>query len=138
MPQQGVEQIRFDFLPRLSIVVESRDVQVSSDAGILPVRQFDDQIGYTQRFIACLNDGRAPERISHTAGHMLRQRLYGVIAGYEDCNDHDTLRSDPVFKLVAGRTPEQPDLASQPTNPLALRERCRRSRALAATRFFHR
>ena len=115
MSQQGVEQICFDFLTRLPIVVEARDVQVSSDAGILPIRQFDDQIGYTQRLIAGLNDVRDPERISHTTGHMLRQRLYGIIAGYEDCNDHDTLRSDPAFKLVAGRTPAGPDLASQPT-----------------------
>lgn len=115
MVQQDVEQIRFDFFSRLPIVVETKEVQVSSDAGILPIRQFDDQIGYTDRLIACLNDVRDPERISHTGGHMLRQRFYGIIAGYEDCNDHDTLRSDPVFKLVAGRTPDAHDLASQPT-----------------------
>jgi hypothetical protein len=46
---------------------------------------------------------------------MLRARLYGILAGYEDQNDHDTLRSDAVFKLVAGRLPTDPDLASQPT-----------------------
>ena len=115
MLQQSVEQNRFDFFPRLPIVVEAKDVQVSSDAGILPIRQFDDQIGYTDRFIACLNDLRDPERISHSVAEMLRQRFFGLIAGYEDCNDHDTLRGDPVFKLVAGKTPEQRDLASQPT-----------------------
>jgi hypothetical protein len=46
---------------------------------------------------------------------MVRQRIYGILADYEDQNDHDTLRSDPVFKLVAGRTPSDQDLASQPT-----------------------
>lgn len=46
---------------------------------------------------------------------MLRARLYGILAGYEDQNDHDALRADPVFKLVAGRLPTDPDLASQPT-----------------------
>jgi len=46
---------------------------------------------------------------------MVRQRIYGILADYEDQNDHDTLRSDPVFKLVADRLPEDPDLASQPT-----------------------
>ncbi len=86
MSQQPVEQIRFDFLPRLPIVVETKDVQVSSDAGILPVRQFDDQIGYTDRFIACLNDLRDPERISHSVAEMLRQRFFGVIAGYAECD----------------------------------------------------
>jgi hypothetical protein len=46
---------------------------------------------------------------------MLRQRLFGILAGYEDCNDHDTLRDDPIFKMVAGRLPEDDALASQPT-----------------------
>src|SRR5438874_3255971 len=46
---------------------------------------------------------------------MLRQRLFGILAGYEDCNDHDTLGDDPVFKLVAGRLPDGDPLASQPT-----------------------
>jgi hypothetical protein len=46
---------------------------------------------------------------------MVRQRIYGILADYEDQNDHDTLRTDPVFKLVADRLPEDPDLASQPT-----------------------
>jgi hypothetical protein len=46
---------------------------------------------------------------------MVRSRVYGILAGYADQNDHDTLRADPVFKLVAGRSPEDDDLASQPT-----------------------
>jgi len=115
MVEQDVGQIRFDFFPGLPMEVEVRDVHVTSDAGILPIRQFDDQIGYTRRFIACLDDVRDPQRINHTAGQMLRQRLYGIIAGYEDCNDHDSLRSDPAFKVVAGKTPQESDLASQPT-----------------------
>lgn len=46
---------------------------------------------------------------------MVRQRIYGILADYEDQNDHDVLRSDPVFKLIADRLPDGPDLASQPT-----------------------
>ena len=46
---------------------------------------------------------------------MVRQRIYGILAAYADQNDHDTLRSDPVFKLLADRLPEDADLASQPT-----------------------
>jgi hypothetical protein len=46
---------------------------------------------------------------------MVRARVYGILAGYEDQNDHDTLRADPVFKLIADRSPEDHDLASQPT-----------------------
>src|SRR5205814_3199126 len=51
----------------------------------------------------------------HSLLSMLRQRVFGILAGYEDCNDHDTLRDDPVFKLVAGRLPDDEALASQPT-----------------------
>jgi hypothetical protein len=46
---------------------------------------------------------------------MLRMRVYGIVAGYADQNDHDQLRSEPVFKLIAGRQPDAPELASQPT-----------------------
>lgn len=115
MSEQAVEQIGFDFFGSSPVVVEARDVRISSDAGILPLRQFDHQIDYTRRFIACLNDTRDEERIEHSLAEMLRQRFYGLLAGYEDCNDHDTLRQDPLFKIVSGRKPQQPDLASQPT-----------------------
>jgi len=115
MVQQRVGQICFDFVSALPVVVEPKAVQVSSDAGILPIRQFDDQIGLTERLIACLNDPRDPSLTRHALGEMVRQRIFGMLAGYEDCNDHDTLREDPVFKMVSGRTPNDPDLASQPT-----------------------
>ena len=115
MFRQAVAQLSFDFFSRLPIVVEPKEVDVSSDAGILPIRQFDSQIGLTDRFIGCLNDPRDPALTRHTFAEMARQRIYGMAAGYEDCNDHDTLRGDPIFKIVAGRTPKDDDLTSQPT-----------------------
>ena len=71
MSKQPVHQIGFDFLPRLPIVVEPKEVDVSSDAGILPLRQFDDQIGFTARFIDCLGDPRDPDQIEHTFPEMV-------------------------------------------------------------------
>ena len=115
MSEQPVGQICFDFLPRLPIVVESKEVDVSSDAGILPLRQFDHQIGLTARFIDCLEDRRDPDQTEHTFPEMVRQRIFAILAGYEDCNDHDTLRGNPAFKIVAGRRPQDDELASQPT-----------------------
>ena len=64
---------------------------------------------------ACLAGCDARADPEHTPLQMLRQRLYGILADYEDCNDHDLLRDEPVFKLVAGRLPEDDPLASQPT-----------------------
>ncbi len=104
-----------DFFDPLPIQIEVSDAPLTSDAGLLPLRQFDDRIGLTARFAAALNDPRDPARIDHSVLDMVRMRVFGILAGYEDQNDHDTLRTDPVFKLIANRSPNDADLASQPT-----------------------
>jgi Transposase DDE domain group 1 len=103
--------LRFDFFDPLPIVVQANPAPLTSDAGLLPLRQFDDRIGLS----AALHDPRDPRRTTHSFLEMVRLRLYGILADYEDQNDHDTLRHDPVFKLLAGRAPQDADLASQPT-----------------------
>jgi hypothetical protein len=97
------------------LLIEPSPGQLSGDAGLLPVRQFDQHIGLTRAFAEALDDPRDPDLTEHTFLEMVRSRVYGILAGYEDQNDHDTLRADPVFKLVADRAPEDDDLASQPT-----------------------
>jgi hypothetical protein len=114
MSIQPAWQQTFAFFAR-PIVVEPSRAALSSDAGLLPLRQFDEQIGLTQAFAAALDDPRDPDLTEHTFLEMVRSRVYGILADYEDQNDHDTLRSDPVFKLVADRPPDGADLASQPT-----------------------
>ena len=111
----SVWQKCFNFLPGKPVVVEPADEALSSDAGLLPIRQFDEAWGLTAEFAAVLKDPRSPGLIGHSFLEMTRSRIYGILADYADQNDHDTLRSDPVFKLIAGRLPEDDDLASQPT-----------------------
>lgn len=113
MVQQTALQQTFDFLPHLPVVVQSHEGQISSDAGLLPIRQFDDRWRFTQRLAECLDDDRHDP--THTPLQMTRQRIYGILADYADCNDHDTLRHDAVFKLVADKLPDDDLLASQPT-----------------------
>ncbi len=113
MSSQGVDQVTFDFLPQLPVIVQPSAGQLSSDAGLLPLRQFDQRWNFTARMSRCLHDPK-PQR-QHILQSMLRQRIFGILAGYEDCNDHDTLRDDPVFKLIADRLPKDDPLASQPT-----------------------
>jgi hypothetical protein len=113
LPVKHVEQIQLDFLPQIPVVVQPSAGPLTSDAGLLPLRQFDERWNYTQRMAACLCDPK-PRR-DQSLLSMLRQRLFGILAGYEDCNDHDTLRDDPVFKLLADRLPDGAALASQPT-----------------------
>ena len=115
MSLQPALPLLFDFLPDRPLVIETSEASLSSDAGLLPIRQLDEQLRFTQQLAAALDDPRDPRLVEHTTLEMLRARLYGILAGYEDQNDHDVLRSDAVFKLVAGRLPTDPDLASQPT-----------------------
>jgi hypothetical protein len=105
----------FDFWGELPIVVEPSAARLTSDAGLLPLRQFDEHLGLTRQFAQALDDPRDPERCDHTFLEMVRARIYGIVAAYEDQNDHDALRHDPVFKLLAGRAPDAAPLASQPT-----------------------
>jgi hypothetical protein len=115
MSIQGVWQGTLSFFDKLPIVVEPSQAQLSSDAGLLPIREFDERVGLTHQFAGALRDRRTPEMIDHSFLEMVRARIYGIIAGYEDQNDHDTLRDDPVFKLIADRSPDAEPLASQPT-----------------------
>jgi hypothetical protein len=114
MSTQPAWQQTLDFFGT-PIVVEPSAGLLSSDAGLLPFRQFDERLRFTQDFAAVLNDPRDPNLIEHTVLEMVRSRVYGILAGYADQNDHDTLRTDPIFKLLAGHLPTEPDLASQPT-----------------------
>jgi len=89
--EQTAERIRFDFLPGLPIVVEPKATLMSSDAGILPIRQFDDQIAFTEGFVAGLHDPRDPALIDprpelrrNGFDEMVRQRIYGILAGYAE------------------------------------------------------
>ena len=115
METQGVWQETFDSFADKPIVVELAEAHLSTDAGLLPIRQLDEALGLTEQFAAALIDSRTGNALAHSYPEMTRSRVYGILAGYEDQNDHHALRSDAVFKLIAGRSPEDGDLASQPT-----------------------
>ena len=115
MSIQPVALFDLDFFEPLPIHIETSDAPLTADAGLLPLRQFDERLGLTGQFAQALDDPRAAALIDHSFADMVRMRIFGILAGYEDQNDHDTLRTDPVFKLIAGRSPLAADLASQPT-----------------------
>ena len=89
---------------------------LSSDAGVLVLRNVEKRLGLAHRLSLCLKDRRDPDLIKHTVEEMLRLRVLAIAAGYEDANDFDRLRYDPIFKMAAGRSPGDGDpLCSQPT-----------------------
>ena len=112
---QSAWQLSFDFLGSMPIVVEPSATRISSDAGLLPFRQLDERLGFTEQFARALTDRRHHGYIGHTFLEMVRARVYGILAEYPDQNDHDVLRSDPIFKLICGRRIDDEELASQPT-----------------------
>ncbi len=75
---------------------------ITSDAGCLLLRQTDRAIGLIDRVVACFSDRRNPARVVHSLHSLLSQRIMGLAPGYEDVNDHDELRHDPVLALVGG------------------------------------
>ncbi len=103
-------------LGRKTIGANFDGVSLSSDAGLLLLREVDKKLGLTKQLAECIRDSRVGSRIKVTVAEMLCQRVMAIAAGYEDCNDHDTLKSDPMLKLASGRAPiTGGDLASQPT-----------------------
>ncbi len=113
MSLQSAPQFVFGFWKNRPLEVEQVDENLSSDTGLLAFGQLDEKLQWTRSFSELIDDPRSDPQ--HSALSIVRQRVFGIIAGYEDQNDHDSLRSDPVFKLIAERHPDQQDLASQPT-----------------------
>jgi hypothetical protein len=95
---------------------------ISSDGGGLLLREVELQTGILRRFAECFDDHRRPDLIEHSVSELVSQRVYGLALGYEDLNDHDELRWDPMMGLLAGK--------SDPTGQSRLRERDR-GKALA-------
>jgi len=93
----------FAALYRREIVAQFDGGDITTDAGGLLLREVDRRLQLTERLSACFTDYRRPDRIEHTVGELLGQRLYGLALGYEDLNDHDQLRADPMLAVLIGK-----------------------------------
>src|SRR2546425_9673541 len=90
--------------------------RLSSDAGLVLLNDPDEHLGLTRDLAAVLSDPRDARRVNFTQHDLLKQRVLQIAAGYEDANDSNTLRHDPIFKLLLDRLPDTgAPLASQPT-----------------------
>ena len=99
----------------LPVVARFDGGQLSSDGGLLALREVERRLGIADRLAACIDDPRAPERVRHGIADILRFRMLMIAAGYEDGNDADSLRHDPLFKLALDHLPDGAALCSQPT-----------------------
>src|SRR5881628_62565 len=109
-----ISQFSFSFYRHRPVYCDFSRGQITSDAGLLPLRALDERHHLTRDCAALLRDPRQDERVRHEARALLRQRLYQIVAGYEDANDADRLRHDPALQIVADQKLGEP-LGSQPT-----------------------
>ena len=88
---------------RRQVVARFDGGTISSDGGALLLRQLEQSTGIVRQFAACFGDHRQPAQIEHSVRELVSQRVYGLALGYEDLNDHDQLRSDPLLALLSGK-----------------------------------
>lgn len=116
MDNTTTPQLEFAPLKGKRITARFDEPRVSSDGGVLYMREVDRQTGLTDRLVAAISDPRRQSHIAHQVAELLRQRTYQISCGYEDADDCDHLRTDPALKTAVGRDPQDdPDLGSQPT-----------------------
>jgi hypothetical protein len=109
-----IPQLSFSFYRSHPIHCDFSGGQITSDAGLLPLRAFDEGHQLTRDLAETLSDPRQGDRIRHDSLALLRQRIYQIVAGYEDANDADRLRHDPLLQILADQKLGD-TLGSQPT-----------------------
>ena len=115
MSQSAIPVYRFAGPAALPLEASFDGGRLTSDGGLPWLEQADTALGVCATFAACIPDWRRGP-VRHTRETLVRQRVFQIACGYEDQDDADTLRTDPLLKLVCGRLPETGrDLASQPT-----------------------
>ena len=105
----------FEACGKREIVARFDGGTISSDGGALLLRQTDKRLNLLPRLAECFLDGRNQDQVEHSIVEMLSQRIYGLALGYEDLNDHEQLRKDPVFGILAGREELNEPLAGKST-----------------------
>jgi hypothetical protein len=116
----NAREFPFQALGRREVTGRFDGGAITSDAGGLLLREVEARAGIIRRFAACFTDHRDPERIEHSVGELLAQRIFGLALGYEDLNDHDTLRHDPLLAVLVGKA-----------DPTGQDRRCRKDRGKA-------
>jgi len=90
-------------LGRREVVARFDGGDITSDGGSLLLRELEAKSGIIRRFAACFTDHRDPDRTEHTVEQLVAQRVYALALGYEDLNDHDALRHDPMLAVLVGK-----------------------------------
>jgi len=108
-------RLGFQPLGRREVVADFDGGTITTDGGAVLLREVEARTGILRQFAACFTDHRKADLIEHTAGELIAQRVFGLALGYEDLNDHDELRLDPLLAVLVGK--------GDPTGQKRLRQR---------------
>jgi hypothetical protein len=101
--QCNAAYLDFPMLGRREIVADFDGGDITSDGGALLLRKTEQLTAIIRQFAACFTDHRNPDLVEHPLADLVAQRVYGLALGYEDLNDHDVLRRDPLLASVVGK-----------------------------------
>jgi hypothetical protein len=101
--ERQISYLDFPILGSREVLASFDGGDISSDGGALLLRKVEERTGIIRQFAACFTDHRNPDLIEHLLEHLVAQRVYGLALGYEDLNDHDDLRRDPLLATVVGK-----------------------------------
>jgi len=103
MTQCNLFPIEFQQHNRKKVIANFDGGHITSDGGAILLRELEKKTNILKRFSGCFTDYRDQDKIEHSLLEMLSQRIYGIILGYEDLNDHDQLRTDAILSLLSGK-----------------------------------
>ena len=115
MAECNRKSLSFSSLSRKKILANFDGGHLTSDAGALLLREVDQRTGLIDALADCIADPRDPAKIRHDLRTMLAQRVHGIALGYEDGNDHQTLRNDPIMQMLTGAHPDPDDPLASPS-----------------------
>jgi hypothetical protein len=99
-------KLPFNFPTQKRLEVNFSGLYLSSDAGLLLVKQAEDNLKICEGISTCLEDNREQHKVKHPLLQLVSQRIYQIAAGYEDTNDSNYLRHDPIFKIICDKIPK--------------------------------
>ena len=114
------EQLEFQGFGRRKIIIKNDGKMNTTDAGYLLLQQIEQKYGIINRLSNCFSDKREQYRVKHSVIGLLKQRIFGICQGYEDLNDHDNLRDDPLLQYICGKEGKSPVAGKSTLNRLEL------------------
>jgi len=100
-----ISEVTYDFDAQRHLVVKFSELDLSADAGILLAHQAEEKLQVCQRLSECVEEWRDPNKIEHSLHQLISQRVYQLLGCYEDANDSNSLRHNPIYNIACGHLP---------------------------------